>query len=326
MSRGGGQGEERAALCDKCAGALVSNRQNWLQLSGENVDNRSIEMMQQDLAEVKELLLNAQGQRSPTENLTTKEHIESLAIASSEYQNRALINWRRVRSAIEHENALVNNRINWLLLSQGGILTAFAALYNKWLEAAGIVAPRLGMSASAPLSTAISPISTGSDRFSVYSSILPVPLILLAAIGIFIAINIWLSLRDGVLQNSRLTKWWYGEDLANLANRETEGKSIEASPALDVSHPPIHLWHETEFHFRGKPLRPAWLRTESIPLYFVTVWIFLLIAVILPLWLSPTYVASLFEWGEKAAPWLGTLLLGVALKTVADRYRKERKF
>lgn len=90
------------------------------------MDDRSVEMMRRDMAAVSKLL--AQYDVSfPTASLSSSEPTEVLSIASSEHHNRALINWRRIRSAIEHGNALVNYRINWVLLSQGLILTAFAA-------------------------------------------------------------------------------------------------------------------------------------------------------------------------------------------------------
>ncbi len=43
--------------------------------------------------------------------------------------------WQRVRSAIEHENDLINQRLTWLLVSQGFIFGAFGVALNKLTEA-----------------------------------------------------------------------------------------------------------------------------------------------------------------------------------------------
>jgi hypothetical protein len=48
-----------------------------------------------------------------------------------EYADRDIIDWKRVRSAIEHENELYNHRLTWLFTSQGFLLTAFGFLYEK---------------------------------------------------------------------------------------------------------------------------------------------------------------------------------------------------
>lgn len=45
-----------------------------------------------------------------------------------EFEDRDFSDWKRVRSAIEHENNLVNHRLTWLLLAQGGLFTLFSSL------------------------------------------------------------------------------------------------------------------------------------------------------------------------------------------------------
>lgn len=46
----------------------------------------------------------------------------------SEFEDRDFADWKRVRSAIEHENNLVNHRLTWLFLAQGGLFTIFASV------------------------------------------------------------------------------------------------------------------------------------------------------------------------------------------------------
>lgn len=54
----------------------------------------------------------------------------------SESQDRYFHDWKRVRSAIEHENNLVNHRLTWLFLAQGGLFTAF---FSSSGEATGFI-------------------------------------------------------------------------------------------------------------------------------------------------------------------------------------------
>jgi hypothetical protein len=46
-----------------------------------------------------------------------------------EFKDKELADWKRVRSAIEHENALVNHRLTWLLSSQGFLFAGFGVVY-----------------------------------------------------------------------------------------------------------------------------------------------------------------------------------------------------
>ena len=47
-----------------------------------------------------------------------------------EFHDPEIVDWRRVRAALEHENALTNHRITWLLSSQGFLFAAFALVFQ----------------------------------------------------------------------------------------------------------------------------------------------------------------------------------------------------
>ncbi|MEM9978375.1 MAG: hypothetical protein AAF808_12185 [Cyanobacteria bacterium P01_D01_bin.2] len=49
-------------------------------------------------------------------------------LSFNEFENREYADWKRIRSAVEHENALINYRQTWLLTSQAFLLTAFGSL------------------------------------------------------------------------------------------------------------------------------------------------------------------------------------------------------
>jgi hypothetical protein len=48
----------------------------------------------------------------------------------SEFNDPEIINWKRVRSAIEHENELTNHRLTWLLTSQAFLFAAFTYAFQ----------------------------------------------------------------------------------------------------------------------------------------------------------------------------------------------------
>jgi|SRR5689334_6706485 len=47
-----------------------------------------------------------------------------------EFHDPEIVNWKRVRAAIEHENTLTNNRFTWLLSSQAFLFAAFALMFQ----------------------------------------------------------------------------------------------------------------------------------------------------------------------------------------------------
>jgi len=100
------------------------------------MDKTSLNSWRAEAAQVSNTLLEHGGLLSDLkvsgasldQELAREVLVKGLEISANEYANRDLINWRRVRSVVEHENHLINHRITWLLLSQAGLLTAFATI------------------------------------------------------------------------------------------------------------------------------------------------------------------------------------------------------
>ena len=47
-----------------------------------------------------------------------------------EFHDPEIVDWKRVRSAIEHENELTNHRLTWVLNSQAFLFAAFALMFQ----------------------------------------------------------------------------------------------------------------------------------------------------------------------------------------------------
>src|SRR6187399_279345 len=48
----------------------------------------------------------------------------------SEQNDPEIVDWKRVRASIEHENNLTNHRLTWLLTSQGFLFAAFVLVFQ----------------------------------------------------------------------------------------------------------------------------------------------------------------------------------------------------
>jgi hypothetical protein len=48
----------------------------------------------------------------------------------TEFNDPEIVDWKRVRSAIEHENDLTNHRFTWLMASQGFLFAAFGLTWQ----------------------------------------------------------------------------------------------------------------------------------------------------------------------------------------------------
>jgi hypothetical protein len=55
-----------------------------------------------------------------------------------EFKDREYADWKRIRSALEHENTLVNHRVTWLLTSQAFLIAALVAVFNEAQKPEGL--------------------------------------------------------------------------------------------------------------------------------------------------------------------------------------------
>jgi hypothetical protein len=117
----------------------------------------------------------------------------------------AIVNWRRVRSEIEHEDNLTNHRLTWLFTSQAFLFTAFCVIFQAMCD--------------------VDP--SKKEGHFIYFIILAT----VALLGIFISIWIWPKLLAAELQIDRLKAWWAQID---PTVEKSESENWILSP-----HPPI---------------------------------------------------------------------------------------
>jgi hypothetical protein len=60
--------------------------------------------------------------------------IKDLHTEWDEFRDPQMVDWRRVRGAIEHENLLINHRLTWLFTSQIFLFAFFGAVFTPWIK------------------------------------------------------------------------------------------------------------------------------------------------------------------------------------------------
>ncbi|GBE93183.1 hypothetical protein [Nostoc cycadae] len=99
----------------------------------------------------------------------------------NEFHDDEIVDWKRVRSAIEHEDQLTNHRVTWMLTSQGFLFAAFALVFQA---------------------------STKTDVQYELRAFYQYLLSGLAATGIFVSLYLRLALRAAEIQTEILRGWW----------------------------------------------------------------------------------------------------------------------
>jgi hypothetical protein len=98
-----------------------------------------------------------------------------------EFHDIEIINWKRVRSAIEHENQLINHRLTWLLSSQAFLFAAFALVFQASTKS-----------------------DVNPDQKVFYQFVLAG----FSLTGILVGLYIQRPLRTAEIQHERLRDWW----------------------------------------------------------------------------------------------------------------------
>lgn len=99
-----------------------------------------------------------------------------------EFHDLEIVNWKRVRSAIEHENQLTNHRLTWLLSSQAFLFAAFALVFQ-----------------------ASTKLDVAPDQKVFYQFVLAG----FSLTGILVGLYIQRPLRTAEMQHNKLRDWWY---------------------------------------------------------------------------------------------------------------------
>jgi len=97
-----------------------------------------------------------------------------------EFHDIHIVNWKRVRAAMEHENQLVNHRLTWFLSTQAFLFAAFALTFQA--------------------STQSKP-----EQQSFYQFVLAG----FSLTGILVGIYIQRPLRTAELAHNSLRNWWH---------------------------------------------------------------------------------------------------------------------
>jgi hypothetical protein len=203
-------------------------------------------------------------------------------IEFDEFKDKSYADWKRVRAAIEHENTLINHRLNWLFSSQAFLFTAFTVLFNTWKNSTTIQ------------SAIINPTTDIATRNQFICL-----LILIALIGFFICLFIQRGLNAAEDHLQELDKWWYREVDNSIPGGYLEwGSRAKRKELIDLQrskHPPLQGWAG-----RGWS---RWFNHSVTPVLFLLAWflIFLLIVLdvsspigILLIKIAPTILSYLF--------------------------------
>src|ERR1019366_5578650 len=54
----------------------------------------------------------------------------------TEFSDQEIIDWKRVRAALEHENLLINQRFTWLISCQGLLLAGYLLVFQSSVKPA----------------------------------------------------------------------------------------------------------------------------------------------------------------------------------------------
>lgn len=129
---------------------------------------------------VKELNIDIYGEEELLDSHDSKlDRIERKTkireIAYSENHNRELVDWKRARAAIEHENLLVHHRMTWLISSHTGLFAV-----------AGVI-----IANKSALNLLFNPL-----------------LLVVSLLGFLFSFNVFVNMRRADIQGGRITKWW----------------------------------------------------------------------------------------------------------------------
>lgn len=167
-----------------------------------------------------------------------------------EFHDDEIVDWKRLRLCIEHENALVNHRLTWLFASQAFLFTSFGVIWNAWKNPSGNnIIPTLTCQAF---------------------------LMAISCIGIIVCRAIQQSLIGAEAQIIYLDRWWYyrgnvrpGEKYKNIQERQY----VRAQ--RDSTHPPL----QGDIHIEGNYLGRV-LSFTHLPNWFTAMWFFLVISIV----------------------------------------------
>jgi len=198
-------------------------------------------------------------------------------------ENPEIIDWKRARSVIEHENTLVNNRVTWLLVSQGFLFAAYGTLLTSWGKAE---------------------LRIGRETFVLL-------LLALLIISGYICISIGIVLAAAVKHIKYVHSWWYKIEISNASTRIIEEATYSLSDR-NQRHPYLQGW---KARTRTRPFD-----TEFMPYFFLFGWtILFFIGVIVA---YPELWTQFLNVLTRILAVVGVLVVAATIAMVAYRYGK----
>jgi hypothetical protein len=215
---------------------------------------------------------------------------EPAAAQWTEFSDHAIVNWKRVRSAIEHENMLVNHRLTWLFASQAFLFTAFTLAFNAWSN----------------------PTTANREQF-------PFVLGIIEFVGFGTALLIWRGLFAAEKQLNRLDRWWHSSNRDDLEELEipydsNDPQRIGAMKRLLPNHPPIEGASSGGIDML--------LRQSSIPIVFMIAWAAL---AVVGFNLVVTALTSIRTLTEKTWPYITIAILTLVMREVWAYARRHKR-
>jgi hypothetical protein len=161
-----------------------------------------------------------------------------------EFKDKSLADWKRVRSAIEHENTLVNHRLTWLLSSQAFLFTGFGVIY--------------------------------SGNNNLYSLMI---LAVIGMLGIAISFKIFVDIENAGKQLWRLDQWWHEthsyakyKEQPYVPNQTNIDRRLVAYQKLGKYHPELQFMQKRKLFWLDKGVK--------LEIAFITAWVVILSVVV----------------------------------------------
>jgi hypothetical protein len=156
-------------------------------------------------------------------------------LSFDEFKDVEIADWKRVRSAIEHENMLINHRLSWLFSSQAFLLAAFTFSFKELAKT------------EVPYALPIA----------------------IAVFGIALCIQFQRGIKSAENQLRELDKWWYRTcddkgvctSWVNYADRERRNEKRLSK------HPPLQGWSSGGARFWDR-----WFTYSYCPAFFASAW------------------------------------------------------
>jgi uncharacterized membrane protein len=198
-------------------------------------------------------------------------------------ENPDIIDWKRARSVIEHENTLVNNRVTWLLVSQAFLFAVYGTLLTSWGKAE---------------------LRIGRETFVLL-------LLALLVISGYICISIGIVLAAAVKHIKYVHCWWYKLEINSVSTRIIEEATYSLSDRNRL-HPYLQGW-KARTHTRP-------FDTEFMPYFFLFGWTILFFVGVIVAY--PELWTQVLNALTRILAVVGVIVVAATIAFVAYRYGK----